>query len=365
MDNKNLPAVIQTAIQSQGINTDSVNLILPSQTFGAALGKYDKVTIEIVKIDPNPDGGEVFKIGEKLSPGKVAIDKIGNALHIQWDPVHTGIIESTSTKSRAKAFGRLRMPNGDIIEMVEEKTVDLEAIEEEQAIIFEEKAEKGNFNKIKEWKKTEKGKSYPVFEPWISEKEKRDTIAIGIRKAMISYRKFKDERAMTGARERCIKALIAMKSSYTEEELLKPFAFPSVSLDISKMLDDPKTSEAAIARMTMASAEIFSRNKPKESTIRANAEDADFSVVESNSNGDNGGNGKKTTIGFPEAEEDDDDKSGLIEEYIAELQAEIKGKVELIENKEIKSRWLKWMETSSFDDIEKLKDAATRLGGNK
>jgi hypothetical protein len=74
---------------------------------------------------------------------------------------------------------------------------------------------------------------------------------------MISYRKFKDERAMTGAKERCIRALLALKSSYTDAELAKPFAFPRVLPDVNKMLADPAVRQAAIERMSGAVTSIF------------------------------------------------------------------------------------------------------------
>jgi hypothetical protein len=221
---------------------------------------YDKVTIEVVTIDVSKNAGEVFEISGKKSLGRVPLEKIASAVGIIWDPVHTTILESTSIKSRAKATGALRKPNGEFIVLSEEKTVDLEAIEEEQRLKTEDDAKRGKIVEVNgqiQWEHTQEGKAYPKREPFKSEQEATDWIDREVRKAMISYRKFKDERAMTGAKERCIRALLALKSSYTDAELAKPFAFPRVLPDVNKMLADPALQQAAIERMSGAVTSIF------------------------------------------------------------------------------------------------------------
>jgi len=259
MNQTNLPAVVQTAITEQKIDLSQVNLMLPTQTFGEVLGQYDRVTIEVVTVDPNPKAGEVAEIGGKKALGRVPLEKIGAAVGIIWDPANTTVLESTSTKSRAKATGALRKPNGEWIVLSEEKTVDLEALEEEQRLSLEKKAEKGNpESKVLEWGTSSSGKKYPLrFEPWKSEDEKKVWLNRALREALLQYRKFKDERAMTGAKERCIRALLAIKHAYTEEELRKPFAFPRVLPDVNKMLANPEVRQAAIERMTGAANSIF------------------------------------------------------------------------------------------------------------
>jgi len=254
-----LPAVIQRAITEQRIDLDAVTFMLPTQTFGQIIGEYDKVVIEVVTVNPDPKAGEVAEFGGKLALGRVPLEKISSAVGIVWDPIHTTILESTETKSRAKAVCALRKPNGEWLPISEEKTVDLPAFEEEQRIAFEERAEKGNFEAdVLEWGKTKKGNSYPLrFTPWKSEEEKRRGIDMAVRKAMVTLRKFKDERATTGAKERCIRAILALKHSYDPDELAKPLAFPRVIPDTSKMLANPELRAAAIDRMTGAAATIF------------------------------------------------------------------------------------------------------------
>jgi hypothetical protein len=251
-DTQTLPAVVQTAISTQKIDLGKVNFLLPTQTFGQVIGEYDKVVIEVVDINPDEDA---FEIGKgKFSPGKRPLMAIANALGIIWDPRTTHIIESTERKARAKATGAMRKPNGEWVVISEEKTVDLDAFEDEQRIAKEDDAEKGP---ITGWEQNERGKSYPVRGKWTSAAEKATYIEREVRKSMLQYRKFKDERAMTGAKERVIREFVALKNVYSREELAKPFAFPRVIPDTAKMLEHPEVRQAAIEKMTGSVTSLF------------------------------------------------------------------------------------------------------------
>jgi hypothetical protein len=263
---QNLPVVVETAVQNQKIDLNNVNFLLPTKTFGQILGMYDKLVIEVVQIDPDEDAFEVAK--EKYSPGKRPLMAISNALGIVWDPKTTGVIESTERRSRAKATGAMRKPNGEWVVITEEKTVDINVVEEEQQESYEEKAKRGNPDEIIEWRTSKKGNSYPVYADWKSDAEKNHWINKMIRRAVLQYRKFKDERAMTGTKERVIREFVALKSTYSREELLKPFAFHRVIPNTSKMLSHPEVRKSAIEKMTGAVTSIFgptpSAEKPTE-----------------------------------------------------------------------------------------------------
>lgn len=253
-----LPAVIQSALELQKININEVNLILPTETYGQFIGEFDKVTIGIVRVDPDPAHKEVYEISKgKLSLCKRPLAKMAVAVGIVWDPKTTGIVESTKRKSRAKATGAIKRDNVDWLPCTEEKTVDLDAIQEEQTIKQEEYAEEGF---IIEWKTSQKGKRYPVYETWAKhggEKAKRAQIELEVRKAVLGYWKFKDERANTGAKERVIKFFLALKDTYTPAELSKPIAFPCISTDAKKLLADPRMSQKAIEKMTGSTVDLF------------------------------------------------------------------------------------------------------------
>jgi len=253
-----VPAVIMAAIQEQQLNEADVNLMLPSETFGQVLGEYDKVTMEVVRVDPNPAAGDVYEIEGRLALGKVPLQKIATALSIVWDPEHTGIVEDTPTKARAKATGAMRKPNGEWVVVTREKTVDLSADEETLRLKYEEDADKGNFTgKVTDWGTSKNGKKYPAaFEPWKSEQEKLAAIDRAVRKALLQKRKFKNELADTGAMDRVIRAFIGVKT-YTAADLARPFAFPRVTTDTSKLLADPQMRATAIAQMHGSVKAIF------------------------------------------------------------------------------------------------------------
>jgi len=142
---KNVPAVIQQAASLQGIELDPgrVNLLLPTQSYGQIVGQFDKVTLEVMVVDPDPNNGEVYKISGKKALAKPALDRMYSALGIVEDPVNTTVLESSSRKSRAKATAAIRKPNGEYVVLTEEKTVDIDVIEEEQTMKAKEEALKG------------------------------------------------------------------------------------------------------------------------------------------------------------------------------------------------------------------------------
>ena len=252
METKNLPVIIKKQIADQKININEVNLILPTATFGEIIGEYDKVTLEIVDVSSDKKEGDVFPIGKNFAFNARPLLRFANAVGIEWDIKSTTLIDRTDTVSRAKATGAYRKPNGEWIVLTEEKTVDLTVLEEEQTTKYEEEAEKGepywenNYLKHRAWPQGEQGQD-----------KKRKWIEKQIKKAMLQYKKFRDERAMTGAKERVIRKLLALKSTYTEKELQKPFAFPRIILDTRKMLKDPIAQQAAIDKMTGAVGVVF------------------------------------------------------------------------------------------------------------
>lgn len=256
MSDKNLPAVIEGAAKSQGLSLSNVNLIMPTETFGAVLGQFDKITIETVRIN-TADSREVYEPsgkGKGFALGKVPLQSIATALSIQWHPQFTGIVESTARRSRAKAVGLMRKPNGETITQTEEKTIDLDVEEDD----LREKAEKdAEGGKIVRWEESASGKSFPVKEPWKNETERSEWIDRKVKDGLKQKRKFKDELAMTGAKDRVIRAFLSLKSTYTKDELSKPLAFPRVTTDTNKMLADPQLRQAAIDMIAPSASRVY------------------------------------------------------------------------------------------------------------
>jgi hypothetical protein len=261
-DNKqNLPAVVVAALEAAHIDPTKCNLMLPTQTYGAVLGMFDKITFESITVNQDPKAKEVYEPdgeGKGKALSKVPLQRIGLALGIIWDPITTGIVVDDDIKSRAKATGAIRKPNGEPVVITEEKTINALFLGERDRISIEERADRGNPDKVAKWGTTTKGKRYPEeFEPWTSEEQKRIWIDRAVRKAVIQHQLTKNEKANTGAKERVIRALIAMKSTYTDEELAKPFVYPCVSIDAGKMLANSDMRAAAVERMSSSVLTIF------------------------------------------------------------------------------------------------------------
>jgi hypothetical protein len=341
----NLPAVIQAAIKTQGIDLAQVNLMLPTQSFGAILGEFDRVSLEVVTIDPNPEKGDVAIIGGKKALCRPPIDRIGAALGIIWDPAQTGIIESTDRKSRAKATGALHKPNGEWIVLSEEKTVDMDVFEDEQ---------RAN----------------------LSKKVSGAELEMAVAKSMLQYRKFKDERAMTGARLRCVKALIGLKAAFTDAELSRPFAFPRVTFDSNKALNSPELRQQAIERGMGAVGTIFgngngkSRPEKIEDAQVIHAEPEDCTEPAANGNG-NGSDEPKITLATDDDSGDDlfPETKPKPEDEIKVFQARIR---KLLENEVIMYRpdgtarndrvnGEKWLSSPDAQDIKKLIETKDKI----
>jgi len=257
MDN-NLPAVIQTAITNQKIDVSKVNLLIPTKTYGQIISEYEKVVLEIVEIDTSPRSKEVYDQGKEKALTKVGLDKLALAACIEWVPEHMDITFSDDMKSIAKATGRIKHPNGKWITCTDTKTIDCKVYEEQQYITYEEKSLQGDQNSVKEWGVSKSGKKYPKsFHPWKSEKDRLAWIELQVKKTVLQKRQFKDDLAMTGAKNRVIRYFFALHGTYTIDELQKPFVVPHVMLDTDAMLSDPTMRNTAIQNMTGAVKNIF------------------------------------------------------------------------------------------------------------
>lgn len=277
-DQSNLPAVIAAAARSQSLTLANVTLIMPTETFGAVLGEFDKVTIETVRID-TADEREVYEPngkGKGFALGKSSLQKVASALSIQWDPRYTGIVESDKTRSRAKAVGMMRKPNGEVVTITEEKTIDLDVERDNEKAKAEKNSQGG---RVVRWEGNR-----PIKEPWPSEAERIRWTELEIENAIKQKRRFKDELANTGAKDRVIRAFLALKSTYTADELSRPLAFPRVTTDTSKLLSDPRTRATAISMIGYASASLFGPGK--EELLPEGASEEPMRNVGPNSEGD-------------------------------------------------------------------------------
>ena len=256
MKKKNYPIRVVEAAERQGVDLDAGNLIVPSENFGHDIGQYDKVVIEVIRINPELSEGEVYLQGKEYVFTGRTLQNISNLIGIMWDPKYTGLIHSVGSERVGKAVGAVRNSHGDWVPVTASKTINIDAYEDEMIDKYTEEADKGDCRKdynghfisVDKWEETSQGKKYPVFKPWPNESTKEKWINKCVRKAVIRYREFANEKAETGAVLRAIRKLYPFKSTYRKEELLKPFYLPRVTIDNDKVMSSPELRQMSLNR---------------------------------------------------------------------------------------------------------------------
>jgi len=114
------------------------------------------------------------------------------------------------------------------------------------------------------------------------EKERVDYIERGIKRDMLQKRKFRVQLAQTGAMGRVVKKILGLKSTYTMEEMKKPFVVPKIVF--SPDTTDPKVREMLLRQGLDATNLLFG---PQERGVMERCEQIEFKPE----NGGNGGNG--------------------------------------------------------------------------
>ncbi len=240
------------------------NVLYPSvQQF--EISPLQQVSIEVVKIDPNPDNKEVFKVTkDQFGLTKVALQKLAHTAGIIFDPERSRRMDDGRNLRRIvfSATGALRKPDGSWITMNGSKEVDLDVIERETRARLDDEGKSG---KLFEWDPKEQGKKifYKYGTPECNTKIDRE-----LRNCMIQIEKHKHALAETGAYNRVIRAILAIKPTYTLQELSKPFVVPRVTVNPKVILSDPKLKQEFMrSALTTNINDIFGR--PEQAPIQS------------------------------------------------------------------------------------------------
>lgn len=232
------------------------NVLLPAQVV-QQVSPWHAARTSIVKIDPDPNSGDVFKVGSRYNSfkekyedlftlGKPALMRIAAAAGIVWNWRESGPMTVTRDYVAYKAVGAIRLPDGSWQPIIATKEIDLTVIEEEQY--------EANLKKAKEYAADPEKQGYLkglTPEQWARAQTKT---------AMIQWRKNKLMRAETGAMLRVIRAALGMKSQYTREELKKPFVVPRI--DFSPDYSDPEVRKALVEHGSQALSALFGHSAP-------------------------------------------------------------------------------------------------------
>lgn len=234
------------------------NLLLPVTTLRQQLGPWHELRVTEVRVNPDPSAGEVYRVGtverqdesgrsrwvDVYALARPALDRIAAAAGIVWDFRGSGPEFLSDRRVVYRMIGAVRLPDGTWQPVVERKLIDLDVIEEEVRDRQRKRAEE----RAREYRESggKRGLSPESIEQWVEQQ---------VRAEMLQWRKSLLQRAETGARLRCIRALLAIKSHYTFEELQRPFVVPRI--DFSPDFSDPEVRRIVLQHGLEAASRLF------------------------------------------------------------------------------------------------------------
>ena len=230
------------------------NRLLPSTLIGE-LSPLQKMSIEVVRIDPDPEHKEIYEVGvEKSKDGqwrqryalsKTALDKIAHTIGISWIPGETRRVDDRSNPRLVefKAVGILKKTDGTLQVLSGTKEIDLDAMENELRLKLKEMARRGKIRKGREVLKA-------------GTQACTDEIEYRVLKRMVEVQKHKVALAESGAKNRAIRSL-GLKSSYYEEDLQKPFVVPRIDFNPELALADPQLKREIVREAMAAGTQLY------------------------------------------------------------------------------------------------------------
>jgi hypothetical protein len=191
--------------------------VLVPQQYQSNVSPFFSAAYEMVKLDPNPDNKDVWKLpgGAGLGLSKVGLMKLTRAAGIVLHGSRT--VERQSGYIKVQAEVRQRNLSGQWEAFVATKSMD-------RALIYE-----GIYRQAKAGTKFKPG----LKEEQAREKADADTFAIW---------KFHEERAETGAYLRALRACMNIRGDFSAEQLTKPFIVRAVHFN-------PDMQDPTVAKM--------------------------------------------------------------------------------------------------------------------
>lgn len=264
--------MVATAELFKRFPVSEYNRLLDSLTLVDGDGELYRPHVEVVKINPKlpqkndkgfpvpgTGGGEVYedkRVRGVVMLGRRALQKLQNTAGIIFPP-QLQKLTWNATSAFCQAAGAMKKSDGSLLIISRSKLVDLEL----EALKIKDNLERGR----------EKG--YNQFnDEAIDAKVKHDLLQV--RENMV-------QNAETKAQNRVIRAALALKDSYTAEELTKPFVL--VRFDQVFDMTDPAQMRAILVQAQSSQALLFppaSVDLPPDSRVDAAVEiDQDPIVV--------------------------------------------------------------------------------------
>lgn len=260
---------------------ENFNRLLPSTTIVENVQKFSKLTIEIVKIDPNPRNQEVFSLGktkigsefvDKLAFTKTGLDKLSFAMGIEWESEKSGRTDDRSNRDYFEymAVGNIIKSDGTKIEISATKAVHVQdAVDETHNKMTNDFTD----GKLFKWQNKKQVK--------ITDQDEFDTLVK--RKCQdreIEVRKHGLALAESGAKNRLVRSL-NLKPHYSAEELKNPFVVPRIDMNVEEVAADPVARAQIGENAGNAVRQVFG----EPSTSMPHVQDASFEEIREDDDG--------------------------------------------------------------------------------
>jgi hypothetical protein len=224
----------------------SYNVLVPTLTI-QEISPLHKPVLEIVRINPDAKGGEVYEIVQgsgDFSMRAVALQKIGYAAGLIWNAKGCGRTDDGTNPDIVsyRAEAAVRKEDGTYMPLNAEYMVDLKVIEEETRESYEKKGHTLMADKKKRGDK-------------FTEEDRKNYVEKSVKRDMLQKRKFRLQLAQTGAMDRVIRKILGLKGTYKKEELEKPFVVPKIAF--SPDVNDPKVRELLLKQGMDATSALF------------------------------------------------------------------------------------------------------------
>ncbi len=274
------------SIQTVMKNRESYNLALPFVET-QQVNPFYKMSASLLYVDISERASQVFKVGSRscgngkwedlYSLTKPFLNRLATEAGIQFMPGSGDVVKMDENTWKASAFGAIRLPDGSVRTSNNFKVIDLVTEEKKYRLSYEEKAERGiaDHRAAKDAAKKYTGKwaetgqvdanGYPVKIYVISECDRSKYIENSLLDAMTQLRANAPQKAATGAVLRVIRDLLGIKSSYTIEELRKPFAVARMSF--SPDYNDPLIKQMLLQQAMQSVGNLFGNVQPVMQTI--------------------------------------------------------------------------------------------------
>lgn len=206
------------------------NLLMPTDSLGNVPAMH-KVSIERIKLSPDPDDKDVYPQGKRFALTKDGLLKLSSCAGVQWDYNFSGRTDPMNNPDYIsyRVVGAVQRLDGSWLPLQGAYDLDF--------VVIEEQALEGKKESTKNWKSNGWDKFSPAQRETACRKLAHEDV--------LAIRRHKVARCETGAMLRAIRGLLNVKGTYSAAELQKPFV-------IARLVFQPDYADPIIKAQAVA-----------------------------------------------------------------------------------------------------------------